>query len=252
MGGPKADTASVFVGQPGSATPWIVEDFSPARYNSTTDLIADVAGLYTDTEDVNPSMISLDKTDGYGSQQSMKYTFPDRSASGSVCNDFTVGRNIGFPSNVDEVWVEVWAKFSANFETRVPACDGQSAPDYKFMFGRVLNNGRFEIKAGTFGNSLATNYPGGTTKNKAYPTSNYFDGQWHRWRMHIKVSSAQTGIARFYLDNTAIGQVSGINIPGGAIYGLALGRNLNQGPLQVQSVNWGQVKVWRVDPGWGW
>lgn len=37
------------------------------------------------------------------------------------------------------------------------------------------------------------------------------------------------------------------------IYGHALGRNMNQGPInQSQTLQWGRLRSWTSDPGWGW
>lgn len=254
-GGTKADTSNVAV-QGGSsggsnAVPWIEEDFS--GYRSTAELLADIKGIYSLTEDVNTIHMSLDQTTGHGSStQSLKYTWPDRSNTSNLCHDFTIGRNIQLPAAVPEVWVEVWAKFSANFTTKVPQCAGISNAGYKFVHLRVLpSSSRFNMNVGNFMTESTWGYPDNEQAYQGDPKPyQYFDGQWHRWRFHVKVGPAGKAIA--YFDNTLIYAFNNVPINRTSVYSIALGRNINQGPIQVQSLNWGAVRAWRTDPGWGW
>ena len=34
------------------------------------------------------------------------------------------------------------------------------------------------------------------------------------------------------------------------LYGVALGRNINQGPDHLQSLWWGRIRAWDTNPGW--
>lgn len=234
-----------------NAVPWIEEDFS--GYRSTAELLADIKGIYSLTEDVNTMHMSLDQTTGHGSStQSLKYTWPDRSNTPNLCHDFTIGRNIQLPAAVPEVWVEVWAKFSANFTTKVPQCAGISNAGYKFVHLRVLpSSSRFNMNVGNFMTVSTWGYPDNEQAYQGDPKPHqYFDGQWHRWRFHVKVGPAGKAIA--YFDNTLIYAFNNVPINRTSVYSIALGRNINQGPIQVQSLNWGAVRAWRSDPGWGW
>jgi hypothetical protein len=254
-GGTLADTSSVTV--TGGVTPgaWFEEDFT--GYANRNDLMNDIKGIYSVTEDQSPASIDLDQTQGYGGlTQSMVYNFPDRSTWSNLCKDHTIGRNVNFPTPVQEVWVEVWTKFSAGFQTLVPSCAGQSSAGYKFLFGRVNpSNDRFHIIAGVFNTQVNFHYPDGTNDYAGPPApALYFDGQWHQWRMHLKVSNGGTnnGIAILYRDNSHVATFTNVTIARNNIYGLALGRNMNQGPTQVQTLHFGRIRAWKSDPGWGW
>lgn len=265
--GTLADTSDVTVqsGSTGGPTPsaWFDEDFG--SYTSRQHLLSNPFGWYVATEDVNTSQIDLDLVDGCGTlcglppsapKRSMRYDFPDRTGSPNLCHDYTIGRNVVFPSPVQEVWIEAWTKFSANFKTVVPSCAGTSSAGYKFIFGRVSpSQDRFHVIAGVFGTQLNFHYPDLTSDFAGGPhPSTYFDGQWHRWRMHLKVSAGggAVGIAILYFDDKHVATFRNVNIPRNSIVGLALGRNMNQGPTQAQSLWWGRVRAWRTDPGWGW
>ena len=120
---------------------------------------------------------------------------------------------------------------------------------------------RFQVILGGYGGSnghINFGYPDHEDANDTDfttpPASAYFDGQWHRWRMHYKVSAGGTnnGIAILYLDNTPVHAFTNVTIARDYIWSIALGRNLNQGPVQIQTLKWGSVRVWNVSPGWGW
>ena len=80
-----------------------------------------------------------------------------------------------------------------------------------------------------------------------------WDGLWHQYRVYFKVSSARgvpDGAARFYLDGRLIKSFATVVIDATDIYGVALGRNLNQGPEEPMSVWWGRIRIWERTPGW--
>ena len=262
-GGTLADTSVVGIQTSGASagSSWLQENFG--AYASTATLLAFPNAFYSQ-EDEGTGYITLDATDGApgGSGKSMKYTFPDRTGDPNICHDLTIGRNIALPAQVQEVWVEVWAKFSSNFSTGpVSGCSGISTPAYKFIFGRVDVSSRFQVILGGYGGTnghLNFGYPDHEDANDTDfltpPTSAYFDGNWHRWRLHLKVSAGGTnnGIAILYLDDTLVKAFTNVTIARQFIYGIALGRNINQGPIQVQTVKWGSVRAWNTSPGWGW
>lgn len=249
--------------------PWVLEDFS--TYSSTEHLRSDPRRIYGTRlwGDKNPNLITLDTSTGYGgSDRSMKYTFPSRSGSSSRCSDFTVGRDLLLPSYVPnqstrgprELWIEVVAKFSPNFRTRAPAeWNCNSAPDYKWLFGLINAGGRFELKIGQQGDRITVGGPGGINEDviSGYRASEFWDGQWHRYRLHFKFSSSSTaadGAIEVWIDDKKVfsrtNLVSGAQYAGDAFFGVALGRNLNQGPAEDMALWWGRVAVWRENPGW--
>jgi hypothetical protein len=239
--------------------PWLAEDFG--TYLSTVDLLADPRHIYSVGEDLGTGQIALDPTTGYGtSTQSMRYTFPDRTTDSTRCGDYPIGRNINLPSVVKEVWVEVYVKFSANFQTLAPGAWGcTSNAEYKFIFGRTDGGSRFNLNAGTYGNAWTFGIPfdeqgaGGTPPNVVAGADRVWDGQWHQYRLYFKVSSASgvsDGAARFYLDGTLIKSYANVAINDTDIYGVALGRNMNQGPAQPSYVWWGRIRIWNQNAGW--
>ncbi|MHB1297306.1 MAG: LamG domain-containing protein [Gemmatimonadaceae bacterium] len=183
-----------------------------------------------------------------GSPHALRFTFPDRTASASRCRDYSIGVNLRLPAPVQEVWVEVVAQYSANFTTRAPTAWGcTSNPDHKFLFGRVTPSGRFGLHAGTGGGQWTFGYPGNEDNEFGWSASP-FDGQWHTYRLHMK--AGPVGAATFWLDGVRIRSFSDVPTTASSIYGLAIGRNLNQGPATPQSLTIGRVRVYTADPGW--
>ncbi|MEZ4586460.1 MAG: hypothetical protein R2909_08690 [Gemmatimonadales bacterium] len=259
--GIRADTAVVTVqggSGSGSGAPWFEEDFS---YSSTSALLAYPNANWSGVnEDVNKNRISLDASGPPVGGKSMKYSFPDRTGDPNLCHDYTIGRNLKFPSTEREVWFEVWFKFQPGFETHVPACNGVSINAYKFVFGRV-QSGRFGATVGVYPNShsYTIEAPSGQVFQGKGPSSidyaSITDGQWHLIQWHIRTSSSN-GVANGYMETRIDGVVlqaaSNIVVNEPGIYGIALGRNMNQGPIQAQALWWGRARAWRSSPGWGW
>lgn len=246
---------------PTGKAPWLEIDF--AKYGSTTALMADTekqGGPFRSYEDQETSRISLDNTTGYGSStKSMRFTFPNRASSSNRCGDYTIGRMVALPAQVNEVWVEVVAKFSTNFATKAPATWGcTSNPDYKFIFAGVNPGSRFELKSGIYGNAMSAGYPGSEEDYQWGRSADYWDGQWHRYRFHWKISSpgGSDGAVQVWIDDQLVYSRTGIRTTDSSrqaitsIYSIYLGRNMNQGPGQEQSVWWGAVRAWNTNPGW--
>lgn len=196
----------------------------------------------------------------------MKFTFPSQATNTATrCTiDYSISRWVKFPQPVKEVWAEIWVKFSSNFTTRVPTdwgCGGNA--DYKFVFlAQEPAIGRWQIKMGTYGTHWSPNHPGGSGDTFVTPNSGngglWNDNQWHRLRWHARVSTTTTsndGAFEWWLDN--VKQTYPLNIststngvPVTALTDLRLGANLNLGPAQVQTINWGAVRLYNQNPGW--
>lgn len=253
-------TGSVRVDTSSAAAPWLAEDFS--TYTSTANMLSDPRGIYSVTEDEATNRMTLDQTtgvniNGLNLTQSMRYDYP-----GPGCTSQTVTRNISLPTNVRELWVEVYMKFSNNFDTRnVNGCT--TPPDFKTLFGRLTNlQCRFEFHVGGADGGQAFNMGGPGCANgvaaldlKVGDAHTVWDGQWHRYRFHWFVDSTGTNHQFvWYLDNTLMfSKTSGWANDGqtAQIYGIALGRNLDQGiPSGTMSLWWGTVRVWNKSPGW--
>ena len=226
---------------------WLLENFS--TYSSTANMLADPRGIYS-AEDVNDPQIVLDTSDGYnGLTQCMRYDWPDRSG---VCSDYVIGRNISFSQSLTEVWVEVVIKLSSAWTTVAAGCGGISNPDYKFVFGRVNGIGsRFDSRIGNSGNNIINGYPGNEAADIVSTTrTDLLDDQWHVFRWHWKIGNGN-GISRMWIDGVLESDLTSIDTSTATnIYGLALGRNINQGPDEIQTLKWGQIRVFNSDPGW--
>jgi len=244
--------------------PWLSEDFS--TYMNTADLLANPRGIYSAGEDVcgngcptaDPGTITLDQAvglnaGGYHLTQSMRYDQPASPACGS---DPSVGRNLVLPSAAQDVWLELWVRFSSGWtaaDSRATTCD----PSYKFVFGRIDGApDRWALGIESQSGAFLSSYPGqpGVNTYISYsgPTAPYAgfapgDGNWHRYRFYWSYSHKILQV--WFDDHLALSQ-SGIVATGTDIYGIALGRNINSGPVKAQSIWWGLVRVYDVNPGW--
>lgn len=229
-------------------------------YSSTANMLADPRGIYSVAEDVNTAQMALDTTIGYsayGLTQSMRYDFPDRTGEGGSgntgrCSDYTIGRNLTLPSTQTEIWTECVMKTDPAFTTLAPSgWSCTTAAAYKFWFGRT-DVSRFQAVIGIFGSEYTSGYPGNEEPSDDPMTWTPFDGLWHVYRTHWKLGSG-TGVCTLMVDGTIVKQFTGVTPTASDIYGLALGRNMNQGPAQLSSVYWGCISVWLAgnNPGWG-
>lgn len=238
--------------QEGNVTPWVEENFS--EYTSTANMKSNPDHLYEDwstsgngNTNYNTNLISLDQTQGYGSlTQSMRYDFPSQPGN---CGDYSIGVNMNLPSATNEIWLQITAKFDSSFTTINSGAGCSSNPDYKFIFART-SSGRFNLMLGTGGSQFTWGYPNGQDNFEGGNAAQYFDGQWHTYYMHMKTGT--NGAATLWVDGNLVKDYGTIsNAGGGSIYGIALGRNINQGPPHAQSLWLGDIKVYNQDPGWG-
>jgi hypothetical protein len=174
-----------------------------------------------------------------------------------------VGRNINLPTPVREVWVEAWIKFPTNFTTVAPSAWGCiSNPDYKLMFVRFVASSRANLQPGTYGSSWTWGVGSDQQGNAGVPTGTIagtpWDGAWHQYRVHVMHDRAG-GAGHYTAGDWWTNGVLKKSFPGvndssamyGNMYGLAIGRNMNQGPDHAMSYWWGRIAVYRDDPGWG-
>jgi len=238
-------TASVQVDTTTVIAPLLQEDFS--TYISTANLLADPRGIYSVGEDVySPGEINLDTSVGYGtSTKSMRYDFPARAGN---CTDFSIGRNLNLPADAGDIYLEVVAKFQNGWTNAAPGCAGVSNEDYKFLFGRVRTSGRFNVMIGTYNSQYTVGYPGGEDSFEGGNISGLFDGNWHVYRFHMKVGAS--GACKLWVDGVVVKDYGVVNMASNLIYGIALGRNINQGPPTAQSLWWGRIRVYNTNPGW--
>lgn len=252
----------------GGASPTFVEDFS--EYANTADMRTNPANKFTalidgssdGNETLNAAQITIDQGQGlniggFALSQCLLYSFPSINAA-----DYSIGLNMKLDQDYNEVWCELYAMFSATFTTNGPAAGNA---DYKFNAGRTRVAGRYMTFCGTFGDGWQFGTPasdegfssdvGGYYGNSDYPFTSsvvVWDGNWHRYRYHLKNSAS--GGAIFYIDSFRMPSFPMGTIDtsgGGAIYSWALGRNNNKGTSTTMQVRWGRFATWAADPGWG-
>ncbi|MEN8374980.1 MAG: Ig-like domain-containing protein [Gemmatimonadota bacterium] len=236
------------------------EDYS--QYSSTGHFMNDPFSLYTETEDRHPGLIQIDAGHSYDANGgSMRYDFPDRSLSDRRCNDYSIGRNLAFPE-LREIWVEAHVRFDRGWDTVAPtdwSCG--SNPDYKLMGGRVKHwsgstNGasRFGLKNGNGqGRRWEWVDPDGVRRWAGGDGSAAWDGEWHTVRLWMRTSSAPNvpdGGSALWVDGELMSVETNFVVNRRGVYGIYLGRNLNQGPARAQSIWWDDITVWARDPGW--
>jgi uncharacterized protein YjdB len=227
--------------------PLVLEDFS--TYTSTSNLLADPRDIYVGgSEDINSNRIALDRSLGFdGSSQSMRYDYP---ALGSVNRDYTISRSLDLENeNVNELWVEIAFRFSPNWSIDAGASGGEA---FKLLHVLVsLSSGsRFglEFENGN-GGTLNAKGPGDMyiRGSGSARTTALFDGDWHVARFHVRAGS--NGMMELWVDGDYQGSQTG-SAGSNRLYWVRLASNLNQGPVEAQSMWWGSVKVWDRDPGW--
>jgi len=242
----------------GVVEPVVDEDFS--HYHNTADLLANPRATFLPSEDLLVQQITLDSTVGFGaSSHSMRYTYPDRTREGGSgtngrCTSYTISRAVR-TGDRRHVWVEAWLKFSTNFTIVAPAAwRCTSNPDLKLLFGGVSGGeSRFNLLMQQA--YWIWGYPGreDAVVLRSPQPARMYDGQWHRYRMEMKVSSAPgvaDGIARLWIDDALRSDLHNVVVNRTGIWAVHLARNINQGPDHPQSIWWGRVRVWDVDPGW--
>jgi len=245
-------------------------DINFDSYADRNELLKDVAGAggrtWSRNEDRSPGRIALDEIVGVpalGRSKSMRYDWPSRIGC-PAGKDFTVGRSLLFRDHghpdVKEVWVEVYLRFSRTFTTRGP-CSGN--PDYKTLLIGMLDarhrstRGRAELKFGAGPSQfLQAGMPDGNQKWRLGAASAYWDGEWHRWRLHVKLPSIPSGgdaAFQVWADESLVLSKSGLSTRPrnwSFIRGIVMGANLNRGPAHAMSLWWGSVRAWDRNPGW--
>lgn len=240
-------TAAVVEEPPGQVAPWREVDFS--SYASTQSLLADNTNFMT-VEQIGAQHISLETDGGFGSSaKRMRYNLPV-----AGCNsDFSVGSMMRMPPNAQEVWVEVVSRFAPNFKAAYDGNTGCSYnTGYKYLF-LVRNPARWEIQPinRPYSGTVTVGSPQGVT-NTTTTVPFMSDGQWHTWRWHARYGT--NGVNRMWIDGQLFydfagntGSPSSTSMP---FYGLALGRNSNNGYSVPTFIDWGRIRIYTSNPGW--
>lgn len=253
-------------------------DFNFEGYASTTALRNDTENNFQEAVDLNPDQITLATGDGVsdlGLTQSMQYNWTGQ-ADG---NPPSPGRRVPFGQQVQEVWWEIYLKWSTNY-----CLDSGNAPyAHKLIFGQVDDgNFRWEIiwPAATAqtgvcdgGGGPIYNCPGGSATDcfthMGLDAGAWWDDNWYRMRMHWRSSTDDNtadGEMQFWIDPTSDGGQSAVfreetnlqltNNNGSGfipIRALLIGRNRDDIVTDTNHTDYmrfGRVRVWFSDPGW--
>ncbi|MEX2375118.1 MAG: Ig domain-containing protein [Dehalococcoidia bacterium] len=222
-------------------TPLIVEDFS--TYSSTSNMLSDPRGLYVSYEDQGTNRMALDTNVGYGSSdRSMRYEW---SNSGG-----TVTRWLEL-NDLQEVWVEWTVRFDEDFTIEGGGGGGSA---WKFLHvNQPSVSGRFGVNFengdnGTLGIEVPNDaYDAGYQASGSYGIADHFlDGEWHTLRYHVRLPN----LHELWVDGELVARQNDFQTSASSLYGVSLGKNMNQTIAGPQHMWWGKVLVYDRDPGW--
>jgi len=243
----------------GSSGAWYSQRWN---YSSTSAMFSDPA---VDAQGAGATLMRNVSGLPWGGSNVVRADFPGGGSS------YTAGVNL-FPPRAGtdrprEMWVEVWVRFDDQWRIR---------GDHKTLFLLEGNNpaggNRWEIKAGLWGNTIRGQIQNGaeheetgclppvgedatcSAANRPNLPSFLWDGQWHRLRWHVEMSSspnAQDGTLEAWLDGQKFLESRGVdtNSTAGSFFRyMALGRNGD--PVDAASIYWGAVTIHTSSPGW--
>jgi hypothetical protein len=237
------------------------------QFTGTAITTGTLAGAYT--APVSPFLdLVLDKTVGYGGRtQSLrfdKYDRTDQGGSGTTgrCTDAGISRSFA-TNNIPHIWIEMYLKFTPGFTVIAPSAWGcTSGADQKLIHGAVSQgpgggqDSRFGLDMEEYGWTIYAPPNDGRfpVNNAIGPSpSSVVDGNWHQVRLEWAVSStpgAADGVWAGWIDGSSIGSYRNAVIDRGGIYAVKMLANMNQGPGALESIWFGQVKIYNTNPGW--
>lgn len=175
-----------------------------------------------------------------------------------------VATNWYFPRTERELWLETWIRFDDNWEIgpgnpNYAAANGNV--DHKTIFIWEENWRRWEVKFGpNWGDCVASaashdifygylTFP--DNRGKCQADRDVWDGQWHRFRIHVKMGTGN-GRMRVWWDDSLVIDRQGLDTQSGSnrFMGITFGGNRNQGTNQPMSFFYGPARLFRADPGW--
>jgi hypothetical protein len=232
----------------------------------------------------NQGKIALDGQELYNGHPTLRYDWPGPAEAGwgGCSTDKAIVADYLAPAT-REVWIEVAHKFRSDFNNLGPGC-GPSA--YKFLLMWRPNGDRYDVINGVYGTwrssapqnppypmlpettgSYCTGYDSncrwgyGPNQSQYLPNipGNQWDGQWHLYRVHIRISSSATtpdGVYEVWVDGRQVlGRYGMANAKAdgtwtGRLNEIFLGSNSNSGTYAPTKTWWGHLKIWTSNPGW--
>jgi hypothetical protein len=177
-----------------------------------------------------------------------------------LCTDFSIGPYLDMRGNMNQAWLEIVCRFSADWDTLAPGCTS-SSNGYKFIFGRIRPPQPPSNLAQRFDTSIAVQLQRNISyamPGQPYVTQGnlnslaYRDGNWHTWRFHCIQQPYPSGRFRVWFDGI-LKHDRAATTDGGKLWSWDLGANMNQQDANTTfELDWGIVRHWSDgnDPGW--
>ncbi len=270
-----------------SVAPWRTEDFTTYGGSTTTWKANPHGWMYSASSWMHQELVKLDTQTLYNGHPTLRYDWPGPPAGkpwGGCDTDPAISAAYKAPSP-REIWIEVAHRFRADFNARGPGC---GAYGYKLLLMWRPIGDRYDIVNGNYGNWWSGGPQNPAYSRAAYCNSNgcycsgydsncrwgygpnqsqylpnvpgkQWDGLWHIYRVHIRISSSATtpdGIYEIWVDGKkVVGRYGMKNAKAdgtwsGRISEIALGSNSNSGTYVPTQTWWGHLKIWTSNPGW--
>ncbi len=225
--------------------------------------------------------IAFDPTGGPNGSKALRYDWGSRPScpNGPTACSVTVDlypRLNPMPAMGSELWIRFTDKLSTGFKAGGGGAVS-SQIEYKYLFldmymPQTGSTGQFQVElenaiGGTAVSDFALRTKIVDYKNVAttsdrhaipagpgdYRLGSNFAGQWHTWVFGITGIGTSAVTFTAYLDGKQVQQITGPWFPGlaiaqGAVLGIQMGANINNGPDQAQSRWWREIGVYRTRP----
>ena len=267
---PPTDTAIVVIPPPAGEGVWLEQVWN---YSSTSAMRADPniegAGDAGGRGESRPVVLS--QPGPWGGNQALENYFgitPDTWQP-------QVATNWYFPRTERELWIETWIRFGDTWSigpgnSTYAAYNGNV--DHKTIFIWEEGWRRWEVKFGPNANMDANlQYVSGgdcvasaashdifygyltfpDSRGKCNAQRDVWDGQWHRFRIHVKMGTGD-GAMQVWWDDSLVIDRQGLNTQSGnnRFMGITFGGNRNQGTDVPMSFFYGPARLYRNNPGW--
>jgi len=205
--------------------------------------------------------LATDPNPAIGTSKAIRYDYVDQ-----ACTTTQRTRPMRLPADVEELWIELWVKFTAN----TTSCNSACPPcDHKLIF---LHNTDFDARwalhfmTWTILGELAG--PSGQLQEIQFEpaSSDYYDDEWHELRWHVRYSTTATsndGVFELWIDGQEIpvkaepdfdvlpGTTGWNTIQGKQLRWVYWSGNKDKGrDSGTESQSLSRVRVWNTDPGW--
>ena len=233
---------------------WNFPDIATMQADPNLEGVGDAGGLGAS----RPSVIS--QPGPWGGNQVLENYY------GVVPADWQpqVGTNWYFPASETELWIETWIRFDPSWQIGPgnPLYPPDGNVDHKTIF--IWEESwaqRWEVKFGpNYKDCVASaanhdisyrQFQFADGRGQCDANRDVWDGQWHRFRLHVKMG-AGNGRMRVWWDDQLAVDINGVDTQSASrrFMGITFGANRNQGTNQPMSFYFGPARLYRADPGW--